>query len=158
MTYNLHESGNIIGGESFESFWLFVRFGINEQTKQLQVQRSGNYFAFYGSATSNARDLDLPEFGDEPGQVQSKSYELKGKNDLALGLNSLALQESRCTDMSNESAHLHIFQFLATPDQANCSRLKVSAPKPRACWRMSARSHSSRISPNSGCTSATWSR
>ncbi len=117
MTYTLHESSNIIGGESFESFWLFVRFGINEQTKQLQIQRSGNYFAFYGSATSNSRDLDLPEFGDEPGQVQSKNYELKGKNDLALGLNSLALQESRCADMSNESSHLHLFQFLATPDQ-----------------------------------------
>lgn len=117
MTYTLFESGNAVGGDSFESFWMFVRFSINAQTKKLEIQKKGNYFAFYGSSSSNSRSLDLPQFGDEPGTVQSKRYELKGKNDLSLGLNSLSLQESRCADLSNESSHLHLFEFLATPDQ-----------------------------------------
>lgn len=117
MTYTLQESGNAVGGESFESFWLFVRFAVNMQTKHLEIQKNGNYFAFYGSNSSSHRRADLPQFGDEPGQVQSKDYELKGKNDLTLRLNSLALQESRCADLSSESSHLHLFQFLATSDQ-----------------------------------------
>jgi hypothetical protein len=116
MTYTLFESGNAVGGDSFESFFLFVRFSVNQQTKMLEIQSKGNYFAFYGSASSNRRSLDLPQFGDEPGSVQTKRYELKGKNDLSLGLNSLALQESRCADLSNEVSHLHLFEFLATGD------------------------------------------
>jgi hypothetical protein len=117
MTYKLTEdSGRIVGGASFESFWLFVRFGINAQTKLLKLQTAGNYFAFYGSASSAHRRLDLPEFGSESGQAQTKNYELSG-NELSLGLNSLSLLESRCVDMSNESSQLHLFQFLATPDQ-----------------------------------------
>lgn len=117
MTYTLFESGNAVGGDSFESFWLFVRFSVNAQTKKLEIQKKGNYFAFYGSSSSNNRSQDLPAFGDEPGSVQTKRYELKGKNDLSLGLSSLALQESRCADFSNESSHLHLFEFLATADQ-----------------------------------------
>ena len=117
MTYKLIDSGKEIGGQSFESFFLFFRFQINQQTKELAIQSSGNYFAFYSSFNSNDRTADLPEFGDDPRSVQTRSFELKGKHDLSLGLNSLALQESRATDLSNESSHLHLFQFVATPDQ-----------------------------------------
>lgn len=117
MTYTLKESGNIVGGQAFESFWLFVRFQVNQQTQMLQIQRGGSYFAFYGSYTSAHRSLDLPEFGDDPAKVQTKNYELMGKNDLKLQLNSLSLQDSRCADLSGESSQLHLFRFLPTADQ-----------------------------------------
>ncbi|MEN9581459.1 MAG: hypothetical protein RJA70_4468 [Pseudomonadota bacterium] len=113
MSYTLSDSGKVVGGKGFESFFLFIRFGLSEQEGQLQIQSTGNYFAFYGSYNSDSRDCDLPDFSEG----QSKNYELTGENDMTLALNSLSLQESRCTDMSNESSHLHLFQFLATPDQ-----------------------------------------
>ncbi len=112
MGYQLTESSSIIGGESFESFWLFVRFTVSPDNRTLMVQNSGNYFAFYNAVTSDNRKADLPEF-------ETKNYQLKGVTDakLSLGLSSLALQESRCTDLSNESSHLHLFEFQLTDNQ-----------------------------------------
>jgi hypothetical protein len=112
MSYQLTESGNIIGGESFESFWLFIRFTVAPANGTLMIQNAGNYFAFYNAVASDNRKADLPEF-------DTKNYTLKGvtESKLSLGLNSLALQESRCTDLSNESSHLHLFEFQMTDNQ-----------------------------------------
>ena len=39
MTYKLIDSGKEIGGQSFESFFLFFRFQINQQTKELAASQ-----------------------------------------------------------------------------------------------------------------------
>ncbi len=116
MTFVLKESGSdIVGGRGFESFWLFVPFKIQERT--LTIIEEACFFAVYGSYTSAHRSMDLPSFGEKPGESQTKHYELVGDDKLSLKLKSLGLQESRCVDFANESSQLHIFGFQNTADE-----------------------------------------
>jgi|GEM_PF-1196826 len=113
MTYQLqNESGNPVGFDSFESFWLYLSFQVTRQTRVLQLsQRS--YFAFYTTATSGYRNIASPSFGEDPTVVQTANYKLvntAGARELQL--NSLALVETRITELSNEFSQLNVFRFV----------------------------------------------
>lgn len=113
MTYQLQDdSGSPVGGNSFESWWLYLSFKVTKQTRVLQLQQRC-YFAFYSTGTSGYRNVAMPQFGDDPSSVQVKDYKLiDTAGERTLQLNSLSLVETRCTDYSNEFSQLSVFRFV----------------------------------------------
>jgi len=116
MTFRLTKGGDVLGGDSFESFWLFVGFDIVQASGALQISQN-NYFAFYSTQTSAFRSIMAPTFEGSDGDGRAADYQLEDTNTgRTLELKSLALEESRKAEFSNEYAQLHLFKFARTGD------------------------------------------
>jgi hypothetical protein len=120
MTYQLQDDrGSPVGGDSFESFWLYLSFRVTKQTGILQLQQRC-YFAFYTTGTSGYRNIAMPQFGEDPSSVQVKDYKLVDTaGQRTLQLNSLSLVESRTTEFSNEYSQLSVFRFVGKQGDGN---------------------------------------